>query len=216
MIEAHRRFLVGYLDGLVDEDLQRLWEMTAGFCAPDLDVRWLPSALSSLRAQPAFRLVRNSLGYLKHTLFGLDGQGDAQARAGTVSAIRLLCQAFEAEDTRVLHDLKMALRGGIQAFERHEADVVVRAGGALMDALRLALQAVEGYYQRLAGLLTAQGLSMALVGDDLHEQDVPLDRGLPGHGGPPPPFSGGRVPAGRRAAASATTTGRRDPRPRTP
>ena len=152
MLESHRRFLVSYLDGLVDDDLQSLWELTVGFCARQQDVRWLRAALDAVIADPAYPLVRNTVASLKDALF---------ARPSDLARIGPLCAVFAAEDLRVLHAMKLALREGIQAFEQHEAEVIERAADQLMAALRQVVQAVRDYYRRLAERLAEHGLTAA-------------------------------------------------------
>ncbi|GHO45732.1 FHA domain-containing protein [Ktedonospora formicarum] len=183
LIEAHRRFLVSYLDGLIDEDLRVLWAMTTGFCARDQDIRWLQAEIDTLRARAAYRLVRNSVPFLKHLLFGLKASDSPQARATTYTRINKLCQIFKAEDKRVLYEMKIALREGILAFEQYEAEVVKQASGQLMRALQQTLKTVEAYYQRLAEHIASQGITLEALPRDLDEEAIPEDLGLPGHGG---------------------------------
>jgi sulfite reductase (NADPH) flavoprotein alpha-component len=71
---------------------------------------------------------------------------------------------------------------GIRAFEIHEADVVEQAGVTLLNAVRQALAAVSAYYQRLAEQTRGHGITA----DDVAEQPIPADWGLPGHGCPLP------------------------------
>jgi sulfite reductase (NADPH) flavoprotein alpha-component len=183
LIEAHRRFLVSYLDGLIDEDLRTLWTMTIGLCAKDQDVRWLQTELEVLKAREAWRLVRNSIPFLKQQLFGLKEHADTQARAATHARIRTVCELFKAEDKRVLYEMKIALREGILAFEHHESEVVGQASGQLMMALQQVVKAVGEYYQRLAASITALGVTLELLPSEPGEEAIPEDRGLPGHGG---------------------------------
>jgi sulfite reductase (NADPH) flavoprotein alpha-component len=183
LIEAHRRFLVSYLDGLVDEDLQTLWAMTIGFCAKDQDFRWLQTELEALKAREAWRLVRNSIPFLKQQLVALNERGDTQERSATFARIRALCEQFKAEDKRVLYEMKVALREGILAFEQYESEVVNQASGRLMAALQQIVKVVGEYYQRLAEATASRGVTLALLPRELGEEAIPEDRGLPGHGG---------------------------------
>jgi hypothetical protein len=173
---------VSYLDGLIDDDFRNLWTLTVGFCAKQQDVRWLETQLDALRSQPAYGTVRGSTARLKQQLAGLTGSGEAGARRAMEARVRRLCQSFATEDKQVLHDMKMALRDGILAFERYEAEVVPQAGERLMAALRQSLQAIGAYYARLADLLTREGVTVAAA-QGLRDEAIPEDRGLPGHGG---------------------------------
>ena len=181
LIEAHRRFLISYLDGLIDEDLKILWARTVGFCAKDQDIRWLQQEIETLKARETYRLVRNTPTFLKHLLFGLQENNDAQARS--TASINALCRVFKTEDKRVLYEMKIALREGILAFERYEAAVVEQAGAQLMAALQQTLKVIEDYYQRLAEHIIAQGISSTSLSAEPSEEVIPEDTGLPGHGG---------------------------------
>jgi sulfite reductase (NADPH) flavoprotein alpha-component len=183
LLESHRRFLVSYLDGLIDEDLQALWAMTIGFCAKDQDFRWLGREIEGLKTREAWRLVRNSTAFLKQQLFGLKGRGDPQKRSATHARIRALCELFKAEDKRVLYEMKIALREGILAFEHYESEVVDQASGQLMTALQRIVKVVGEYYQRLAESSVSVEGALASRASDPGEEGIPEDRGLPGHGG---------------------------------
>ncbi|MEV6930966.1 FHA domain-containing protein [Dactylosporangium sp. NPDC051485] len=171
VIEAHRRFLVSYLDGLLQEDLRDLWRQTAGFCDPHQDVRAFDAGLESLAAGPDAGLVRRSVPAVQQLL--LAGEDHRRVTA--------LCRTYAHADVQLLHELKAAVLEGVRAFEAHEADVVERAGAALLLAARAPLDTVAAYYRRLAGQTRGHGIA-ALPGED----PIPADRGLPGHGGPLP------------------------------
>jgi sulfite reductase (NADPH) flavoprotein alpha-component len=172
VLEAHRRFLVSYLDGLVHEDLRTLWQLTVGFCDPHLDIRSFDTDLAALLARPDVELVRHSVPAAKELL--LSGEDHPRVAA--------LCRGYAHVDVQLLRDLKTAVLEGIRAFESHEADVVEQAGAALLDAARHALGAVSTYYQRLA----QQTRGHRITADGAVAETIPADRGLPGHGGPLP------------------------------
>ncbi|MER7007540.1 FHA domain-containing protein [Dactylosporangium sp. NPDC000555] len=170
VLEAHRRFLVSYLDGLVHEDLRTLWQLTAGFCDPNLDVRSFGAELAAMSARPDVALVRHSVSAVKELLLA----GDDFRRVTT------LCRGYAHVDVHLLRELKTAVLEGIRAFELHEADVVERAGATLLNAAHGALAAVSAYYQRLAEQTRGQGIAAGAA----VEEPIPDDRGLPGHGNP--------------------------------
>ncbi|MFC7761037.1 FHA domain-containing protein [Catellatospora bangladeshensis] len=170
VIEGHRRFLVSYLDGLLHDDLRTLWQHTVGFCDPRQDVRQLDAELAALSERPDVTLVRSSVSAVKELL--LIGED--------LPRVTALCRTYAHADVQLLGDLKAAVLQGIRAFEVHEADVVEQAGGTLLTAVRDVLAAVSAYYERLAGQTRAQGV----VAHGAVEEPIPVDRGLPGHGGP--------------------------------
>lgn len=172
VIEAHRRFLVSYLDGLVREDLRTLWQLTVGFCDASLDIRTFDAEVDAMSARPDLELVRQSVPAVKELL--LSGED-----FGRVTA---LGRNYAHVDVRLLGDLKTAVLEGIRAFEIHEADVIEQAGATLLSAASAAVAAVAAYYQRLAEQTRGYGIKA----EGAREQAIPADRGLPGHGGPLP------------------------------
>lgn len=167
VVEAHRRFLVSYLDGLLGDDLRTLWQLTAGFCDPDLDIRSYDADLAAMAARPDARLVRASVSAVK----------DLLTSGGDVTA---LCRAYAHHDVRLLRELKAAVLDGVRAFEVHEGEVVERAGATLLASVRAALDAVTAYHRRLADQTRSRGVTA----EDGPEEPIPPDRGIPGHGGP--------------------------------
>ncbi|WP_155370943.1 FHA domain-containing protein [Catellatospora vulcania] len=170
VIEGHRRFLVSYLDGLLHDDLRTLWQRTVGFCDPQQDIRSFDTDLAAMSARPDVTLVRNSVSAVKELLLADDD----------FRRVSALCRTYAHTDVQLLRDLKTAVLAGIRAFEIHEADVVEQAGATLLNAVRDALAAVSAYYERLAGQTSGHGITA----DGAVEEAIPVDRGLPGHGGP--------------------------------
>jgi sulfite reductase (NADPH) flavoprotein alpha-component len=117
--------------------------------------------------------VRNSVAHVKGLL--------------TADPIRVqsLCRIYVRADLHLLGRLKAALLVGIRAFEQHEADVVERAGTALVEAIGATLPEIGNYYRRLAADTHNHGITPDLLPAELVEAPIPPDPGLPGHGGPP-------------------------------
>jgi sulfite reductase (NADPH) flavoprotein alpha-component len=172
VIESHRRFLISYLDGLLHDDLRNLWQLTVGFCDPNLDIRSFDTDLAATLARPEVALVRRSVGSVKEQL--LAGEDFRRVAA--------MCRNYAHLDVQLLRDLKNAVLEGIRAFETHEADVVERAGATVLNAAHRTLDVVSAYYQRLAEYTRGHGIAAG----DAVEEVIPADRGIPGHGGPLP------------------------------
>jgi sulfite reductase (NADPH) flavoprotein alpha-component len=170
VVEAHRRFLASYLDGVVREDLRTLWQLTVGFCDPRLDIRTFDTELAAMSARPEVELVRHSVPVVKQLLHS----GEDPRR------VTALCHLYARIDVQLMRDLKTAVLQGIRAFETHEARVVDEAGATLLSAARDALAAVSSYYQRLAEQTRGHGITAGSA----VEEAIPADRGIPGHGGP--------------------------------
>ncbi|MCF7553459.1 FHA domain-containing protein [Pseudonocardia sp. WMMC193] len=177
LVEGHRRFLVSYLDGLLDDDLRTLWRLTAGYCADDVDLRTADRTLAALAETAGYRQVRGIAAHLKD----LVGQVERGGRAP--SALVPACRLLAAEDVRLLSEITLALREGILAFEEHEEAVREAAGARLVAAVDAAFTAVTGYYARLATGLAELGIVVPEGLPDVADDPVPEDGGLPGHGG---------------------------------
>jgi sulfite reductase (NADPH) flavoprotein alpha-component len=172
VMEAHRRFLISYLDGLVHDDLRNVWRLTVGFCDPNLDIRSFDTDLAATLARPEVALVRRSVSSVKEQL--LAGEDFARVAA--------MCRIYAQIDVQLLRDLKSAVLEGIRAFEAHEAGVVEQAGATVLNAARKTLDVVSAYHQRLAKYTRGHGIAAG----DAVEEVIPADRGIPGHGGPLP------------------------------
>lgn len=170
VVESHRRFLVSFLDGLVDDDLHEVWTATVGFCADDVDLRTLDAAVAALRARPEYLLVRNSVAHVRGLVLAADPRTDG------------LCRVYAREDARVLREMKLALREGVLAFEEHESDVVALGGDRLLASLQKVLETVGDYYRRVAAGTAALGITADLLPAEVVDEPVPDDPGLPGHG----------------------------------
>ena len=172
VIESHRRFLISYLDGVLNDDLRTLWQLTVGFCEPGLDIRSFDTDLAAVLARPEVALVRRSVGSVKEQLLTEED----------FRRVAAMCRSYARIDVQLLRDLKNAVLEGIRAFETHEADVVERAGATVLNAARQTLDVVSAYYQRLAEYTRGHGIAAG----DAVEEVIPADRGIPGHGGPLP------------------------------
>jgi hypothetical protein len=60
-----------------------------------------------------------------------------------------LCDLLEQEDRRVIRELKLALREGLQVFEALERDTIRRGGGHLISQLQSIPPILDGFYNRL-------------------------------------------------------------------
>ena len=75
------------------------------------------------------------------------------SRMWAVIAAMLLGVALampEAEAKRLLCELRLALRSGLQVFERYEQDTITLGSQQLLAALQALPEVLTGYYTRLA------------------------------------------------------------------
>jgi hypothetical protein len=72
-----------------------------------------------------------------------------------VKLVKEYCTLLEAEDKRYLHEMKVALRAGIEVFEAYERDTVRLGREQFMEAAKQIPKVLEGYHARvLSGALT--------------------------------------------------------------
>jgi sulfite reductase alpha subunit-like flavoprotein len=179
LLEAHRRFLVSYLDGLLHDDLPPLWEIVVGFFDPKQDVRLLQTALARMMAMPEYRFVRVSIRYVKWLLF--TAQDSHDERADRLLLCAAICRAVMHADKQLLFDIKMLLREGIIAFEKHQSAVLTHDQGLFIQLVKNIPERVAAYYTDLAEALVQLGIHS--IPDDMGEEPISEDTNTPGHGG---------------------------------
>ena len=66
-----------------------------------------------------------------------------------VSTLVATCQLLEEEDKRFLREWKLALREGIQVFERFERETLTRGSDVLLSVIRQIPGVLGAFYQRV-------------------------------------------------------------------
>jgi sulfite reductase alpha subunit-like flavoprotein len=135
MANTHDRFVAQYLEGSLGEDLVALWRVTTGLCAPSVPMNELPAMIDGVRCTDRAARADAVAGELRR----LYDRSRTPAVAGDDrfwSAADLLWQDVRAVHERYLARVKETLRQGLLLFERHEHEVVERAGVELVDLLR--------------------------------------------------------------------------------
>ncbi len=146
---AHERLVTNYLDHVLGVPLETLWSLTIGLLGqPTLDARWMQQRLSEIRASDAADVVTGLGQTLRETIKAdedrLNGNADRWERQyGT------FCTALEAEDRRLLYELKLTARAGVMVFEALEQDTIRRGSERLLTALQDFPSVLEGFYDRL-------------------------------------------------------------------
>ncbi len=138
--ETHLRFLRSYLESLRTETLPALWSITRGIFAPEASESWMQERLDQVSLdQPCQYVEAMAIELVDETQRWLEHEG---------RLIRALSAARE-EDTRLLEELKNALTHAVQVFENCEAETRKRGSEALIASCKLAMTAVQDYYERL-------------------------------------------------------------------
>jgi cytochrome b involved in lipid metabolism len=156
LFQTHRRFVAEHLSTLTGERFERLWAVTSGLDGEVHDVRWMRRAVADTRAGPAARgaleLEAQVLAAFRRTA-RLDTGPDPAAD----DWLETTCGALEEADRWLMRDLKLALRGGLQVFERLERDTVRAGAGDLRVAAAGLPGIVEDYLGRVAALPRSPG-----------------------------------------------------------
>jgi sulfite reductase alpha subunit-like flavoprotein len=138
--ETHLRFLRNSLDLLRKETLPALWSVTRGVFAPESSESWMQERLHSVGRDRRSKYVKAmSVELVDELQRWLEREGQM---------VRAL-SAAQAEDTRLLEELKNTLTHGVQVFEEFEEETRKRGAQALIASCRRAMTAVQEYYERL-------------------------------------------------------------------
>ena len=152
------RFLKELTHGVCGDDLSELWAVICGLVDPDLDGGRLGRQVGEVvaggdgsRAAEACQRLRR----LPEQLRGDETRGQERCAA--------LVAALQAEDRRVLAEIKAALRNGLQVFEELQRDTLSAGGGRLIGSLSDLPQILAGFHGRLAATIEAfeSGSAMA-------------------------------------------------------
>jgi sulfite reductase alpha subunit-like flavoprotein len=148
LVDIHRHVMTQYVPNLIGEDLETLWAVTAGLCKPRADRREIQSRLAALQQTDS---VQHVMGLTEDLLTRLEGivAEECSPTDPAVSTLVAACQLLEQEDKRFLRELKLALREGIQVFERFERETLTRGSDALLTVIRQIPGVLSAFYQRV-------------------------------------------------------------------
>jgi sulfite reductase alpha subunit-like flavoprotein len=183
LIESHRRFLVSYLDGLIDEDLRDVWWITVGLCDKHQDVRWLHQQMEIISRSDSYKLVRQANRVMKDRLNDLQNETDSMRYQQSFEQLSTFCAISADADLQVMHNLKMKMRDGMLMFEKYEAQVVEKASVVLMQIIKSVPTLVQEYYNQLAVDIEGLGLSLTHISSTVLDESIPDGTDFPGHGG---------------------------------
>lgn len=151
-LQTHRRFLREYLATLTGVRLEELWAVTSGVASEHHHVRWMRHAVSAAMGSEAARAgaeLDRHIGARLQDLARLDANPASSPELAWCTA---WCRRLEEEDRRVMAELKIALRAGVEVFERWEHETVTRGHQDLVAAARALPLVLERYWARVAAL----------------------------------------------------------------
>jgi len=148
LLDIHRHVMTEYIPNLIGEDLETLWAVTAGLCDPRADRREIPSRLAALQQTDSAQYIIGLTEDLLTRLQSIVAQ-ECSPTDLAFSTLVAACQLLEEEDKRFLRELKLALRAGIQVFERFERETLTRGSDALLIVIRQIPGVLGAFYQRV-------------------------------------------------------------------
>lgn len=147
VVGFHDLFMQQYIPGIMGQDVEDLWALTAGLCAPQRDARWMQEQ-NEYKAQST---IAESVGHLtqifKSTLKAIT-DGELCPNNSTVAQTVLQCQQLEAEEKRFMHEIKLTVRAGVRVFETFESRAIEHGGEVLLRAIAALPHMLETFYQR--------------------------------------------------------------------
>jgi sulfite reductase alpha subunit-like flavoprotein len=150
---AHERLVTNYLNNVLGEPMTVLWGLTVGLLErAEFSSRWMAEQLAQIHAAESAQTV---IG-LAYALRGQIKQDDNRLTAANSyieEQFGAVCNALEAEDRRVIRDLKLALREGVMVFEAFEQDTIRQGSDRLLAVLQGIPPILEGFYNRLCASL---------------------------------------------------------------
>lgn len=146
---AHERLATNYLDHVLSTPLVTLWSLTIGLVEQrKLDARWMGQRLSEIRASEQAQAV-TALGQALREIIKADSTRLHATAQEWEQQYGTFCDALEAEDRRLISDLKMVTRKGVIVFEALERETIRQGSEYLLSVLQEFPAILEGFYSRL-------------------------------------------------------------------
>jgi sulfite reductase (NADPH) flavoprotein alpha-component len=149
LLQTHQRFMHEYLAKLSSDLAEQLWTLSSGLYSEHLNVRWMAEAIIIIQQSEAAQAV-SSLP--EHITARFKAAGQTGAMADLQWCIDC-CTVLEAEDKRLMREVKLALRSGVQLFEEFEGETIDRGSKRLLAVVKQLPELLEGYYQRVEASL---------------------------------------------------------------
>lgn len=138
-LQSHARFRRDYQAKVVGEPLHQLWLLTASLCDETATATWLRERLTAVQTSAAahqFAAWEHELSTRLHQL----------PPDGPLVELEAACAQLEQADRQFMHEMKDALRQGIEIFEQYEAGVLVHGRDALLALMKGLPELLVGYY----------------------------------------------------------------------
>ncbi len=145
VLSAHVMFLDVYMDMLFGENLDFIWSITTGLCSPKTEISLLSRRIAAVKGTLEARTTRGSVERIRTHCDQIAGPDDPK-----FATVANYLELMQKSDLALLAALKSAIAEGVQVFERHTQDVVVKGQGALVEALKRLPLLLRDYYENFA------------------------------------------------------------------
>ncbi len=147
---AHERLVTNYLTNVLGTPMETLWSLTIGLVGnKNLNGYWMCDQLADIheteRAQTVIHLARSVRERIKQ-----DEKRLAESNGYVEDHYGMLCDLLEREDRRVIRDLKLAVREGLQVFEELEQHTIRDGSDRLLAVLQGIPAILEDFYTRVS------------------------------------------------------------------
>ncbi|MBC7811952.1 MAG: hypothetical protein H7175_12430, partial [Burkholderiales bacterium] len=146
---THERLVTSYLPHVLGEPIETLWTISIGLLGhSELDAGWMRHQLERIHGSDEAQAVNNIAAVLRERIKH-DEQRLSDANGYVEHKYGAFCALLEHEDTRLLRELKLALRDGLMVFEELERDTIRGGGSYIVAALKRVPTILEDFYTRL-------------------------------------------------------------------
>jgi len=145
---AHERLVTNYLTGVLGEPMETLWSITVGLLgSKNLNAYWMRDQLVGIHATEHAHVVMNLARSLRERM-KQDEKRLSDANGYFEDRYSGVADLLEQEDRRVIRDLKMKVREGLQIFEALEQKTIREGSDRLLAVLQAVPAILEGFYTR--------------------------------------------------------------------
>jgi hypothetical protein len=149
LLQTHQRFMHEYLAKLTGDLAEQLWTLTSGLYSEHLKVRWMAETITTLQQSAAAQAVFALPQQLTARFKAAGQSGEADDLQWCIDC----CAVLEAEDKRLIREVKLALRSGLQVFEEFESETIIKGSKRLLAVVKQLPELLEAYYKRVESSL---------------------------------------------------------------
>src|SRR4029453_14305553 len=126
--------------------------LTSGLHSERLPVLWLAETMAAIHQSAAAKTVNQLPQQNPHRL-KTPSQPGAAPDPQALQACLAACAVLEAEDKRLMAEIKLALRTGLHVFEQFERESIAKGSNQLLAVVKRLPVLLESYYRQVASTI---------------------------------------------------------------